>query len=166
MWKQISLSKFKVKAVEVMKLFIFLRRLDIWSEPWRTGRSSENTQELEKALQAEATVCSKARRCMCGCCSLERSDGWVGRTGSFWGSLHQGWKLRLYLTGIPKPLELDVMLLSFFWAMWPCFCVVSPSGSVAKPSLLPATSGSLLKKQTDFWKAFRKVIREHLTFIF
>ena len=165
-WKQISLSKFKVKAVEVMKLLIFLRRRDIWSEPWRTGRSSENTQGLEKAFQAEATVCSKAPKCMCGGYSLERSNGWVGRTGSYSGSLHQGWELRLYLMGIPKPLELDVMLISFFWAVWPCFSVVSPSGSVAKPSLLPATSGSLLQKQTDCWKAFCKVIRKDLTIIF
>lgn len=112
-WKRISLSKFKVKAVEVMKLFIFLRGRDTCSEPWRAGRSSENTQGLEKPFQAEATVCSKALRWMCGCCSLDRSDGWAGRTGS----LHQGWELRLYLTGVPKPLELDMMPVSFFWAV-------------------------------------------------
>ena len=43
---------------------------------------------------------------------------------------------------------------------------MSPSGSVAKPGLLPAISGSLLQKQTDCWKAFCKVIRKDLAFIF
>lgn len=165
MWKQISSSKFsKVKAVEVTKWFLFLRRCDIWGGPWRTGRSSENPQGLEKAFQAEATVCSKALRYMCGWCSLERSNGLNGRTGSYWGSLHHSQELRLYLIGILKPLEVDGMQVSSFWAVWPFCSVISPPGSVAKTNLLPTTSGSLLQKHTACWKTFCKVIRNDLTF--
>lgn len=169
MWKQISLSKFKVKAVEVMKLLIFSG--DVIFRKWALKDREEfweHTRVREGIPGRSNSVFKGTKVYVWVLFTLEESDGWVGRTGSYSGSLHQGWELRLYLMGIPKPLELDVMLISFFWAVWPCFSVASPtSGSVAKPKLVfPTTSGSLLQSRLTAGKLSTRIIRKDLTLYF